>query len=509
MPLGCVFGVMTALLVGRELYLMLNQRSAGGPAYAQRSEFRAPIASVVDAARDELHSLATSTERVEALSLQALLDLRERQWAMLRALRRVNHPDSPESGEAWALPVLLWRQQEALRQVIVSNVELARIQLQYLKRETQSGSQPPALVQLRRELATIQAADAWYLTADSSRREHIADSAADARQPRRKLELLRAIEILRQDAHQSVGLLDSCRHEIRNLLLLDSCQWELIRRQIADNAGSSRLPEWSFSEEYGLTELVTSLPTATDSAEFEAAINRQEVARRFRDYVSAERDRHRLGIRVSSSLLEDFDWFTVVLYAVLALVLAAPVVAFLGLRASRETLPVASKRERESLVLEGLLRAYGDYIREVLPMPRQIKRFAGKARLQHHLLHELAQRTIRTDNQFQFEQSAQIMAFQLLLLVEQANQCGEMIPPDEAMFRQTLTALFRAALTQERFDVEASSFTVKGRLLTWTPPPTGATTPVPETLSLSESLKSDNGQRLLRQLHWMNAGLLV
>jgi hypothetical protein len=74
-------------------------------------------------------------------------------------------------------------------------------------------------------------------------------------------------------------------------------------------------------------------------------------------------------------------------------------------------------------VLRALLGAYAGEIGRLLPIPRQVKRFASKARLQNNLLAAKARQAAKDAAPalpgFVFKPTQQILAFLLLLLIEQ------------------------------------------------------------------------------------------
>jgi hypothetical protein len=192
-------------------------------------------------------------------------------------------------------------------------------------------------------------------------------------------------------------------------------------------------------------------------------------------------------------------WGTVALLLWLG---AAAYLGYAGWRESTRQLIDADPNDRDTQLLELLMGAFAGVIGRALPIPRQVKRFASKARLQHNLLGQLADETRQT-SRFSFDAAQQVLAFLLLLLLEDraAPASGRAAPLrelDEDDFVVSLRERFLAwhrtnadSRVYARFEQRAYSLAV----------PTYAD--LPDLLNEAES------DRLLIQLHRLNAGLLV
>ncbi|WP_375435293.1 hypothetical protein [uncultured Hymenobacter sp.] len=201
--------------------------------------------------------------------------------------------------------------------------------------------------------------------------------------------------------------------------------------------------------------------------------------------------------------------------------------AWIGWRERQNKLLVPDRFERDTPLLELLLGAFAGPIGRVLPIPRQVKRFASKARLQHNLLHALAKNTQqlivptsqgdveRLENELgtvQFGPGEQVLAILLLLLLEE-----EIVRES----RSKLEQLADDAAPMYLRETSPDEFIAKLRALFIRWHETGTDTAVyarfrrvggeevPTYAQLRLLLESDAGVWLLMQLHRLNAGLLV
>ena len=192
-------------------------------------------------------------------------------------------------------------------------------------------------------------------------------------------------------------------------------------------------------------------------------------------------------------------------WSLAALLLGLGVVAYLGYlgwRVSTQPLVDADPNDRDTQLLELLMGAFAGVIGRALPIPRQVKRFASKARLQHNLLGQLADETRQT-SRFTFNISQQILAFLLLLLLEDqaALTSGRATPLrelDEDDFVVTLRERFLAWYRTDAASRVYTSFAQQAHQFA-----------VPAYADLPAVLHDSETDRLLVQLHRLNAGLLV
>jgi hypothetical protein len=192
-------------------------------------------------------------------------------------------------------------------------------------------------------------------------------------------------------------------------------------------------------------------------------------------------------------------------WGTVALLLGLGAVAYLGYagwRESTQQLVEADPNDRDTQLLELLMGAFAGVIGRALPIPRQVKRFASKARLQHNLLGQLADETRHT-SRFNFDAAQQVLAFLLLLLLEDraAPTSGRATPLrelDEDDFVVTLRERFLAWHRTCADSRVYARFEQQAHLLA-----------VPTYADLPALLNEAEADRLLIQLHRLNAGLLV
>ncbi|GGF26208.1 hypothetical protein [Hymenobacter cavernae] len=186
--------------------------------------------------------------------------------------------------------------------------------------------------------------------------------------------------------------------------------------------------------------------------------------------------------------------------------------AWVGWRDSQVELLLPDRSERDTPVLEMLLRTFAGPIGRALPIPRQVKRFASKARLQHNLLHALARSTSNGPNPFQFGPKQQVLAFLLLLLLEEETA--------RENFAKSVSGLNDAPLMRLR-ETEQELFATELRSIftAWHQTGTDASNyaafaqaagrSIPTYSELPTLLTNEASDRLLVQLYRLNAGLLV
>jgi hypothetical protein len=179
---------------------------------------------------------------------------------------------------------------------------------------------------------------------------------------------------------------------------------------------------------------------------------------------------------------------------------AGAYLGYLGWRESKVALVAADPNDRDTQLLELLMGAFAGAIGRALPIPRQVKRFASKARLQHNLLAQLADETRLTSN-FDFGAAQQVLAF-LLLLEDRTAAGSERHPPlrelAEDDFGVTLRERFRAWYRADSNHKAYANFAQRATSLAVL-----AYAKLPGLLNKTET------DRLLIQLHRLNAGLLV
>lgn len=181
---------------------------------------------------------------------------------------------------------------------------------------------------------------------------------------------------------------------------------------------------------------------------------------------------------------------------------AGTYLGYLGWRESKVALVAADPNDRDTQLLELLMGAFAGAIGCVLPIPRQVKRFASKARLQHNLLAQLADET-RLTSPFDFGAAQQVLAFLLLLLLEDRTASpSERHPPlrelAEDDFVVTLRERFRAWHRADSNHKAYANFAQQATSLA-----------VPAYAELPDLLNKTETDRLLIQLHRLNAGLPV
>lgn len=238
-------------------------------------------------------------------------------------------------------------------------------------------------------------------------------------------------------------------------------------------------------------------------------------------------------------LRAQFGW----LLPVLALLGAALLgrFAWVGWRDQQVKLLLPDRSERDAPLLGLLLQAFAGPIGQMLPIPRQVKRLASKARLQHNLLHALAHSTAKAKPQpalalafdgadhllaaahratqlppFPFHEAQQVLAFLLLLMIEQETAREDRTETSRPL-RQTVPVRLR--------DLPEEEFATKLRALFTNWHRTGMHQPqyaeferlaysqkppckVPPYGSLQELSTTEESDRLLIQLYRLNTGLL-
>lgn len=182
---------------------------------------------------------------------------------------------------------------------------------------------------------------------------------------------------------------------------------------------------------------------------------------------------------------------------------AGAYVGYQGWRESQTELVDADPNDRDTSLLEALMSAFAGAIGRALPIPRQVKRFASKARLQHNLLRQLADETQHT-SAFQFDVPQQVLAFLLLLLLESGDaapgnhRAGPLRELGEGAFVEGLRERFRA---WHRAGTDQKAYTIFIQQAGYL-----------EVLAYADLLAEvdeASADRLLVQLHRLNAGLLV
>jgi hypothetical protein len=226
-----------------------------------------------------------------------------------------------------------------------------------------------------------------------------------------------------------------------------------------------------------------------------------------------------------ASVRSSLDWLLPAL-ALLGLALLAGFV-WIGWRERQNKLLVPDRFERDTPLLELLLRAFAGPIGRVLPIPRQVKRFASKARLQHNLLHALAKNTPLAPtgasqlepetpaNEWvgiRFGPEVQVLAILVLLLLEE-EIVRESRSRLDHLSNDTAPVYLRET-SQEEFAAK-----LRGLFINWHEMGLDeavyerfrrvAGSSVPDYEGLLVALESKGGAWLLMQLHRLNAGLLV
>ena len=188
---------------------------------------------------------------------------------------------------------------------------------------------------------------------------------------------------------------------------------------------------------------------------------------------------------------------------------AAAYLGYLGWRESRAELVDADPNDRDTQLLELLMGAFAGSIGRALPIPRQVKRFASKARLQHNLLAQLADETRqaqlaskpRLTPPFDFGATQQVLAFLLLLLLEdRTTDPGARQPPLRELAEDDFVVSLR-----ERFGAWHRAGTDYPAYTNFAQQ--AGSLAAPPYAELPAEL--DAADRLLIQLHRLNAGLLV
>jgi hypothetical protein len=174
------------------------------------------------------------------------------------------------------------------------------------------------------------------------------------------------------------------------------------------------------------------------------------------------------------------------------------------------------RADEDQPLLRVLLHAYAGHIGRILPIPRQVKRFASKARLQNNLLFALSAGTQKRPAPFQFDASREILAFLLLLLLEQEtdqeNKAEARRPSDappvarvrdlnEEEFGARIQSLFAAWHGAGAGQAAYAEFRQS--------PLIARRAQVPAYQQLAAEVAAPAGQALLIQLHRLNTGLLV
>ncbi|MGY2132363.1 hypothetical protein ACW9KT_09050 [Hymenobacter sp. HD11105] len=361
--------------------------------------------------------------------------------------------------------------------------DLATLQLRYLQ---QPGQQASLLAAYRRELALLQLSDAQ---AQKLKKPDLPDLAAPDSLPSRrpspdsttlmqqKLALVNTLELQQGEASTKRDgiarqLLDSCHRELHLLRWLDSCRAQ--QDYLWHRKGSLS----NFSKED------------------------------LRNYYES--------IYTRAKLLPRWQWQNYFAFFVLGLVALLPLVlAGYGWYQTRQGLQQAKNapaQQREPMLLQLLLLAYADHIRALLRTPRQIKRFVGKVRLQHHLLGSLAQGQGRT-RPFSFGPAEQVLAFVLLLLIEEnAHVSSQQL--DEAAFTKHLREAYPVALAAGHLNAAVTKRFAFWRGKVWLRPEPNTAAKAPllvfgALLPEDTSFLNSNQAMLLKQLYWLNAGLLV